>query len=317
MGLFDCDIGSELYLALRDKEPNAALKTTIDSKFNTFAHLLDSKFLTEFPLKGNTHARIWELVMADILSEHQVQFSNPGTKKRGGADFKLVNNNKMVLVECATVNKPTKKQNPAKKHFDECDDISHLKVHRPESTYFAQRITYAIYEKLKQYKRWEKAGIVTGDEAWIIAVDTTSLPWLSNPLDLHSKAMSLLPIGQQKIDFTFDKQTGVNTASEPYAENHSFLEAGLTGQANIADAKNNDIFMSDQYSHLSAVVFSHHGFYRLMNYPNHNGLTMIHNPHAKNPLPLGETNWVEREYQVIKDSEWARVVPVEKVCSEV
>ncbi len=190
---------------------------------------------------------------------------------KGGSDLTVVYDNTKILVEAVT---------PKKGDGDD-------KLERPPNGEFVKileekiilRIQNSIDLKKKNYLHWLHEKKVNGNEPFILAINCSELPSArtDRPLPLIIRAVS--QFGCQYI--TFNK------------ENFDVIEQGYHYEDSVRKSSGTvirkNIIANEEYNFISAFLYSCADPF---NYPKYLGddFILIHNPLAKNKLPIGFLN---------------------------
>jgi hypothetical protein len=150
------------------------------------------------------------------------------------------------------------------------------------------RLTSAISEKHKKYKKYLENGLIAPDEPYIIAINGCQI-WSSKAEDDPPRIVrAVFPIGQQYVDFGQKAGSGFEFRSKVY-------------NAKGADIPT-DIFLDPAFEGVSAILFSNSD---CCNRSEHSGdeFILVHNLMAKNKLKEGLLQW-GREYiaEIIDES---------------
>jgi hypothetical protein len=143
------------------------------------------------------------------------------------------------------------------------------------------RATSAIRAKRDQYRTHLDSGIVGADAPFVIAISganipqadiTKGMPWILKPL---------FAVG----DFFITVEIGSN--SPPRESGYAVVSERTTARGSPVDSS---LFMDDRASEISAILFSPHHIKNRPEFygkPPGNDFLLIHNPFARNPLPVG------------------------------
>ncbi|MDD5435321.1 MAG: hypothetical protein PH343_07830 [Nitrospira sp.] len=138
------------------------------------------------------------------------------------------------------------------------------------------RLRHAIEEKYRKYQRYLEQDVLSGNDAYVIAINSKRiLPIVIEP-ELPYIVKAILPFGNLVIVWDRSENQLVET-------NHEYRD---TIRKKSGSDVSTDIFLNPEYSGISAVLYSS---VDAVNRPATFGadFVLVHNPCAKNPIKLG------------------------------
>lgn len=153
----------------------------------------------------------------------------------------------------------------------------------PSEDYHLLRLTSVINVKIGKAKRDIEKGLVKEAEPIILFVSSCGLrdPFLLTPEgSISSYLRTVFPLGETVLH--------VNPVAET-SEMRRDYKLGIPKKGTLIY---NDFFLRSENAHISAIVFSfqtilQHYFFPEVKFESGNDFVIIHNPLAKNPIPVG------------------------------
>jgi len=220
------------------------IRMLIHPMWKGYEDLADYKFVKEFQVHFD--GCFWEMYLSMIMRDSGLSISS----KDAGPDIKIDRNGEIEWVEAISpINGPN------------------VPVEFSED-FLISRITGAITEKYRQYKKYLEKGIIHEDEAYIIAVNISEIGTAATRTD-RLLLKSLFPIdGEVAI---IDKATGLGKTSFDFRDK-VFKDNGSP------IATNN--FLDEKFAGISGVIFSRKD---CINLPVSHGseISFFHNPKAR------------------------------------
>ncbi len=270
-GLFgDGDATDPAFINLRGatNESQLAAKNFAERLWDIFRPHADDHFLTE--VRTDFNSRFWEMYLTCALLERAQERGYDVTCPKPGPDVRLEYRGRRIWVEAiaATNGMPG---NPDTLMEPAPDCII------PEEK-IVLRYTSAILEKYRKYNRYIETGIVHRGDAYIIAINKSSLAfrWARAEVDLPRFLKAVYPIGQ--LEFVIDL--------------HEPRNARMQNRTRFAIRKANNqevpvqTFIDASWSGLSAVICSDADA-SLSRMPLGADFEIAYNPLAENPVPEG------------------------------
>jgi len=266
----------KVYEHLRDSQACKGDRRYIYKIFRKFNKLGlgDPQFLERFPTE--CPSRIWEMYLAFVFDRWHWKLVPP--RKRGqGPDFGIDMGNGSVMWVEATA--PTSGQTPANRP-PEGDRFSGAALDRTLSL----RYLSAISEKLGQFERAQRNGLVDEGDGYCIAISGSQLPRadLDEGPDPPRIVKALFGLGRM-------------TTLLPVGDTHANHEPGpilaAASRTKLTDdgatAIPADLFSSSEVPAISAVLFSPN---HIKNRPKRPGrdFVLVRNPYAYVPFPPGQ-----------------------------
>jgi hypothetical protein len=269
-----------IYNRVRDRVVSHELqgRAFIEEIWQDSAQYLDPDLAERAPSNGLVSA-FWEIYLAHALRTHGVGLvprsrRNPKLK---GPDLFAESPN--VWIE-AVAARPG--EGPDTLKWGEP-----LKVTRVPVDQFVLRLRTAIECKASQLKGHIAKGYVKSSHAIVIAVSGAMLPYRIEGQPIPYVVRAVLGVGNLVLEFERATMKNVGRSAE-YHEEVKKLSAALV---------KTDLFLNDEYSHVSAVLYSPSCW---VHHPETPGaeFTIVHNPRATNPLAdgwleLGDEYWLD------------------------
>lgn len=240
----------------------------VESLWSKFSPFADSNFLSA--LKADFHARYWEMYLGNLLLDNGFELN----KKNGGSGPDLITSfdKKDVFIEITAA---TGGVSP--------DAIERSELKPGEIEFFSVpdekvvlRYRSSIEYKFNKYETYIKNNLVSVFSPYIIALNGNKVPFSELDDNPPHIIQALFGIGDPYV--TFNKNTnkviGQGFAHRPFIKKQN------------QSAVQTQIFLDQKYMGITGIIFSRSG---LLNRPKIFGsdIVFIHNPMAKNPLPIG------------------------------
>jgi hypothetical protein len=261
-----------------------------------FERHADNEFLRE--VRNNFHARYWEMYFTTtlILSGYEVNCPKPGP------DVGIINGGKRIWFECVspTAGDPNKPDYIAPpKTNGEAYDIPNERI--------ILRYLNSISEKYdRQYANWITKGIISTDDAFVIALNPRAVPLDFPDIDPPRILQAAYTVGPLYV--TIDRGTGEIIGTGYHFRNK--IKKGSSKNGNDAEKSEQTsvttgVFQDRKHDGLSCLLCSR------LDAANRRGelgadFQIAPNPHATVPLPDGlrlrgtyyDVKIVEDGYQV-------------------
>jgi hypothetical protein len=243
-------------------------KEKVDQIWQKYKTYASDHFFDEYKLKGNFHARMWEMYLGVTLINNGLKIKT--TKKDDWPDF-IVNNS--IYIECIacqnaeTDNKPDFV--PPVKYDGTAQNVPVDQI--------LMRITSAITNKHCDYKKHFKKGDIDSKTPFIVAVNSGAFrhnqsgvfPIIYKVLfGIHHPVLHLRREGTSVKGVGFD----ISTREQMYK-----YEEKKKAPIDL------NIFLNDKYKEISGIIFCSNN---IINAPEKLGddCLFIPNPHAKNSI---------------------------------
>ena len=267
------------YLAVASATSRIDIKKWIVELWLEYEPYADNAFLNR--IKRNFHEHTWEMYLTCALLRCGIKVKKKENDE--GPDCELNIKNKPVWIEAVTCSEGEKADKVIKGDYSGHRDGYEI----PRIL----RITNAIDEKFRKYKKYLQKGTIKANEPYIIAVNGSGADAYREEQILSA----LLAVGYLTIPFDKNKK--------PF-----HLKREKVKKVNKSEVNTNILFDS-KYEGISAVIFSGD---HIINSPRTqlgSNFIIILNPLAKNPIQidtikLGKTRWLEDEY--IKVKAWGK-----------
>lgn len=271
------------YVAIATMATRPEFRNWLESIWKQYEPYSDSNFPNEF--KKQFNQRSWELHIGGVLLNKGYSL---GKHKDAGPDFKVSHDNHTIWIEAIAVEKGDGKDKVPEIEYGKAMDV-------PEKEMLL-RLTAGLGEKYRKYLSYLKDGYVNPNDPFVIAIDRSPLEHMDAQIPLILKC--LFAIGHQVL---FLKRT----TPQPKAEGSTW---SLRDKLNKVSGSEVGMLMfrDSSYEGISAVVYCPRDILNSSRELNQlgNNFVIVHNPHAKNPLPdnffnFGET-WKQIGHQVQK-----------------
>lgn len=241
----------------------------------------DRHFVAEF--QKDLDARFWEMYLTVLIGE---KYKISSACK--GPDIEIVDErNTLAWVEAVTATRgdPESRDSVPEMQFG-------MGISQPEpEDKILLRLTSALKSKLDAHKRYLKSSILTENQPYVVAINSSSISWMGDS-ENRRILKALFSLGEEYI--TFDQST--NTLS-----NLKFNYRNAISKENGSQVRVDNFFNKD-YELVSGVIYSSKD---CCNLPKEYGseLVYIHNPFAKNPLEIGFFDVGSEFYGEVKGDE--------------
>ena len=262
------------YINIRDLEHARPYRNYVESLWEAFEPLADRHFLSD--AKAHFLERFWEMYLAQALKVSGWSPQAPGNK---GPDFLVSCSEKKIFLEATAPG------------IGEGDDaVPEMKLRAvqavPEKEILL-RLRSAISSKLDAWKKWRSQKLVYSGDTFVIAINGRRIRAGLGDSEPPFIVRAVFPIGALTAVWDKSKHEIVDT----YYDYRNTLNKRSGAKIET------DIFLSSEFSDVSAVVYS---FIDAANHPQIEGqdFRLVHNPSAKTPLPrgffkLGREYWLE------------------------
>lgn len=269
-------------------------KEWMEILWQQYEQYADPHFVEDF--RRQFSQRAWELYLGGTLLNRGFKL---GQHNRMGPDFDLrdENNNRLTWIEAIAPEHGT--------GDDRVPDTKHGVVVSVPEEEMLLRIANALTKKYQKYQLEVTKGVVKKHESYVIAVNRSNAGDVDPELPLILKAV--FGIGHQTLRINVD---GVRQ-EDP--------EVFWSGRPTINKRSGKDVqmlfFQNPLYSGISAVIYCIDNILNSPNMPEEMGenFVIVHNPLAKNPLPVGffpfgDEYKVENEHinKIRKMKEWTK-----------
>lgn len=269
----DLEAKDDTYRNLRDNHKLESLRLNIEAMWNRYRDFADPEFVIE--IASQFQQRFWEMFLTCTLKEYGIQ---PISKSKNGADIKMNIESNIAWIEAIALEPG---QGP--------DAMDGSEEHGliPENK-IVLRFQAGIWDKFVKAEKYLQNGIMSTQEAYIIAINGYNIPYAENDDAIPYAIQAVLPLGLPTV--TINHQTGEivskNYAYRPNIEKKSGTKISTT------------TFLGSEYSVISGILYSNASVYNLND--TKNDFVFLHNPNALNPLSkgwfkVGREYWVENE----------------------
>jgi len=251
-------------------------------------------------LKAQPHARIWEMYLANALIDCGFDLAR---KQEKGPDIQL--KNPTIWIEAVASTDGSKSNDKGTQSLSAIPEIllPESMCGGPPEIEIILRYTGSIKDKLTKLLKYLEKGPVDQNEPYIVALNShkvshaqydhqhtpNKIPTIVKAVFGYGDSVRRSPYPKNGFSPPIDSKS-TEYKYRPYITNHSGVEIS-TG-----------MFFSEDYSSISALIFSKEGFWSLQNrIPDllSENFILIHNPLAKNPLPKkwlksGHEFWIDQ-----------------------
>ncbi len=281
----------EIYTFNRDSEHRDDLRERIEAMWRVYAPFCgDAHFLSD--ARAHFHSRTWELVLAAHLLHHG---HNLDRADSDGPDIKVVSSTGAYWFEAVA---PTAGTGPDAAHrvigMRRETEVGLQMTFRINHNSKVLRYTSVLNEKRKQHQQFLERARVGASEPYIVAINGGAIDDADLEIGLPDVVRAVLPIDEPVYRVPIDSDEPPRT-EWPYRD--SVAKAGGASVATTA-------FLSGEYAAISAVLFHPRGVWNIDNLRG-DSMVLIHNPYARNRLPMG-TLAFGREYWVSLDDSLLR-----------
>lgn len=255
-----------LFLRLRNTSRWSSQRELLTRLWHRYKPYADAQFLAE--IGHNFYARFWEMSLASELLDQEFELVPMQHRPSGGPDICIAFGDDRVWIEAIA---------PGPGTGDDAVDFSEEEggfVPEPNIVLRYQGAIKDKHEKLGQYRR---NGIVSDGERFIIAICGRRIPAAAWEDDIPYAAQAVFPFGPYtvRIDTVTKEVVDQRYAYRPFIEKISGSEVPTTS------------FLDPEFSDVAALISGNPDPIEMTNPP----LTLIHNPKAGNPMPMG---WLKR-----------------------
>jgi len=274
------------------KEFTRLISKECHEKYNALHQYLDNNFLDQITDKETVNSRLWELIIAEILSKSSAIIPTNTSKKKKGfcPDFKIqTKDNKIYYIEAMCAYPPEQKAEKKSEidrvinEFESNGKVSSdsLLIQEDKS-----RISEAIIKKADDRHR----ELITNENVgYVLCMSYGYLPFFAS-CDLYHAIETVIPIGNLAINLEIKHNAETRVISNPYLlPQDSYIKPFSSGSR-----INTHILGNPEYDFISAILFSRVNPLLLLEYAdtlpevNWNGIrndfVLIHNPIAVYPL---------------------------------
>lgn len=248
--------------------------------YKNYKPFQDANFLKEITTRF--HQRTWEMYLNTLFIKNGRQLK----KDRGDnhADLQIMRKQSLIHVECIAVTHGDATNPDAVPKMYVAEDIEHIVASDVPEDKILLRITHALNDKHKQYKKRVVDGRVSENEPYIIAINTGEL---EHPEHLPRILKAVFAIGYLTLRM---RKNGLPVSNPP----------SFWGRREIISKTNNEdinmtFFERDENKGISAVIYSNSN---VLNYltKKKNDIILVHNPLATNPISLDEFTFLTQHY---------------------
>jgi type I restriction enzyme S subunit len=267
----DQNITDKIYRALkhrsyRKKQDLTKFVETLYEKTKPFLDSnLDKKSSTNF------HAHFWEMYLcyALLLSDKTiVKRRDRKNKDSEGPDLLVKSRDQNIWIEAVTVGAGIGSNKVVREDSEDAPTVPEEQI--------KLRLTSAIQTKQLKFKKYREQGIIDKNAITLISLNAKNVPLSVTDQTVPRIVRCLFGIGN--LTYSFDKNIG------------SFTDSYYQQDSNTQNPNQEEIrfdnFLTDQYSHISAVIYSIVDIYNMPKIIG-NDLTIVYNPNAINPLQTG------------------------------
>jgi hypothetical protein len=286
--------GESVYTFHRDHESRADVRARLAALWGRYQEYCgDSHFRSDAVQHFN--ARVWEMYLAVALLDHGFTLARP---PKDGPDIKIVQHvpRPCVWIE-ATTAEPGEGDNRAERIITSRSGrnsygyvLDHDKI--------VLRLSNAIAKKAQQYQEYQSRGHIGEGDAYVIALNAGQIQDADMSPGAPHIVQAVFPIGglQFLIEPYSDKRPEVRHAHRPAIQLTKRDASGQPKEVMVSTST----FLTKQYRHVSAVMFSPYGIWNASEESGRDIIT-VHNPEADVPLPPGFFRF-GREYRLADEA---------------
>lgn len=236
----------------------------MEKLWEDFAPFADKQFLNE--IESNLKPRFWEMYLGCSFLYNGFNLELPD--HNGGPDLNINYNNTKLWVEAVTPQKGIGE--------DKIEKPTEMEWTKVPTDKMVLRIQNSIDLKKEQYLKWIDKNKVNENEPFILAINGSELIFGRTERELPLILRAISQIGDQYL--TFSK------------ENFEVIDQGYhfedTVKKSIGTVIKKNILDDEEYNFISAFLYS---CVDPLNRPEDMGddYILVHNPIAKNTLPIG------------------------------
>jgi len=208
------------------------------------------------------HQKTWEMYLGVSFLKNGLFLEMAG---KNAPDIKIINSGKPIIwVECVAPEKGNKADRVHGMIYGVAQNVPQEQI--------ILRIASGFEIKSKQFEKYIESGIVKKDEPKVVAINGADLSYMDG--DPAWIIRVLFAIGHLMLRFDKDHKKVIETF---YSRIDKIIKK-CGSEVSLGQ------FLSDQYKHISAVIYSHDN---VLNRPEHIGTecVIVHNPFAEVPLP--------------------------------
>ena len=239
-------------------------KKIIEKLWEDFAPFADKQFLDE--IETNLKTRFWEMYLGCSFLYNNFKLELPNIK--GGPDLIINYKNTNLWVEAVTPQKGDGE--------DKLEKPPNMVVVNVPQDKMILRIQNSIDEKKRNYLGWIDKNVVRENEPFILAINGSELIFGRTEREMPLILRAISQFGNQYL--TFSKED-----FEIIGQGFHFEESVTKSSGTVI---NKNIIENKDYNFISAFLYS---CVDPLNRPEKMGddYILIHNPLAKNTLPIG------------------------------
>ena len=271
------------YVSTSTMATRPEFKVWLEAIWKQYEPYADSNFPNEF--KKQFNQRAWELYLGSTLINRGYTL---GSHSNAGPDIKIPYKSKNVWVEAIAVEKGDAQ--------DKVPDIQYGKATDVPEKEMLLRLTAGLREKHQKYLKYLKEGLISQDDPFVIAIDSSPLEHQDAQIPLILKC--LFAIGHQVLFLKREK-------SRRKTEGSTWSAREKVNKISGSEVKML-MFRDTSFEGISAVIYCPWNILNSPRDPDKMGdnFVIIHNPFARNPLPdeflkFGET-WKQEGDQIKK-----------------
>lgn len=225
--------------------------------YKVFKNYKDTHFLSQ--LKTQFHQRTWEMYVGCSLIVKDIK----PTSFNEGPDFLIEGGDKKIWIECAAPNKGAGE--------DRVPAMEYGTVQTVPENQMCIRLTNTLYEKLKQYKKHVKKGVISESDIYIIAINSGDLGFPDGAIPLILRVV--FGIGYPTITFS----------SSGGEKKHGWSRIFSIKKKNESEVST-DFFLKPENNCVSGILYCGK---TVLNHaiPWGDDILGVSNPIAKNPFP--------------------------------
>lgn len=255
------------YMNVRDKPDCAEYKDFVESLWKIYKPYADKHFQTDAAM--HFQERFWEMYIGGTFLDHGFSITRGGDK---GPEFCLSNTLKKIWIEAIA---PGPGCGPDAYDLPKQQGDSFVAYNVPTDEIIL-RLRHAVEEKKRKYENYVAEGVISADDAYIIAINSKRIDTIVLSADLPNIVKSVYPFGS--LTLVLDRET-LDIKDKFYDNKSTIIKKS-------GSPVSTSIFFDDDYAGISAVIYSD---VDCANKPLTLGadFVLVHNARATNKLDLG------------------------------
>lgn len=249
-----------VYVAVSSSIRGEQFRILFETLWQKYEPYADTDFREK--LRAEFLSRCWELFVTTVCLERGLSVVPKSATQ--GPDVRIKHSGRDIWIEAVIATKGQGK--------DAVPDLMFGKVQDVPEEEMLLRLRQSLDAKYQQYRRHIQAGIVKSEDLFVIAVSRGPIDHVEADPPLITKC--LFAIGHPVLSIPKDGgQPQLSLSDRPTITKQSGASVPM------------DFFVDPAHQGISAVIYCKNN---ILNHPEPHGsdFVIVHNPHAKNPLPI-------------------------------